>query len=182
MSSLIIIQYEPFFDDPWKIRKLQSYYFESTTRSRKLGGFNLFVMHKFFYVRYLRHLEKCRNVSIISISSTDTDDEETAIVPGLTMKEIARQWNLLTHVVQKAWNFQAAKLNKRAAVGKIARLPSNLQKLNVDRLLCMSLQNDWCRFRVALKKYLVCRRRRQFVKRFFISSIKRSLKGKNCFI
>ena len=119
MSSLETIDYEPFFENARRIHSQAFYFFELNNRSRRLSGYALFVIHVYFYVKYLRFIAQNRtDITVISIT-LDDDEEEPKYVRSYSLKEVSQRWNLLSIIVVKAWKFRANKLNQRPPVGKI---------------------------------------------------------------
>ena len=130
--------YQPIFGDPILIQTSPFYYFEKSI-SFGVSGYNVFVKHRFWYKWFLDMV--VNENEAVSITS----DDEPADLHKLTLKIVARDWNLNSYLVKKAWKVRSERLNQRPVPGLFDEVPEPIIAVNHSELLCNDLHDNWCR-------------------------------------
>ena len=85
--------------------------------------------------------------------------------------------------MQKAWKWRADRLNRRAPVGVIRRLPPSVRNApSTNKLVCGDIADNWCVFRTKLEKYLFAKRRERHIYKRFNSGIESVRKGRHTYL
>ena len=183
MSTLESIEYILFFEEPITIRRCPFFYFEVNIRSQKVSGYSLYMMHRFFYAKYMTYRESLIDITAISITSDDDSDVNYSI----TLTEVAQSWGLLSNLLIKAWRYRATRLNRRPPVRRIDGIPTPVRNAfptqgRINKLLCSDIEGGWCRFRTQIEKYLFSKRRRLHVRKPFIAGKEWVRRGKHLYL
>ena len=143
MSSIETVDYQPFFKNALFLRKLSFFFFKLNNQNRRLSGYSLFVIHMYFYVRYLHFMANISSdITVISITYSD-DESEPDYFRSYNMVEVAQWWKLLLNINMKAWKYRENKLNQRLPVGKIISSRNNISNIDLVHLVYLDVENSW---------------------------------------
>ena len=95
------------FDAPSQVHREPFWWFETMKRGRNLNGYTLHTSHFFHHRRIVNERIIYRDLSVISLCSSDDEEEEDVSA----LKRAARAWNSLSHHQQRAWKLRANRLN-----------------------------------------------------------------------
>ena len=116
----INLDYILIFNNPIRIQKQPLYYFESRGRKkRNCSGYNIFTKHMFFYSQLNQNKIIRGDVSRVSISSNEEENEDESI----SIRVVAQKWNSYNKRLKRAWKKRAEMINSTEEKGVINKVP-----------------------------------------------------------
>ena len=95
-----------------------------------------------------------------------TSDDELANLHKLTLKIVAKDWNLNSYLVKKAWKVRSERLNQRPVPGLFDEVLEPIIAVNHSELLCNDLHDNWSRLFRPIHTAMLSKRRLEDSNRF----------------
>ena len=151
--------YQPMFGNPILVQTSPLYYFEKPI-NYGISGYNVFVKHMFWYKWFL---EMVTNESeAVSITS----DDKPVITEKLTLKMVAREWNLNSFLIKKAWKVRSNRLNQCPVPSLFDKVPEPIIAVNHSELLFNDLHYNWSRVFRSIHSEMLSKRRLEDLNRY----------------